>query len=163
MTYRIVKFRRRNEGRTDYHARLRMIKSGIPRIVARKTNRYLILQLVESREAQDFVLCTANSRELIKYGWPESAAGSLKSVPAAYLGGYLLGTKIKKLKFEKAIADTGLARSTKGSRIYAAIKGVIDSGINVPCSEEVIPSEDRLIGKHMKKSVNIEEIKKSIK
>jgi len=99
MTYRIVKFRRRNEHRTDYHARLGMIKSGIPRVVARKTNKYIILQLVESKEAQDFVLCTANSRELIKYGWPEPASGSLKSVPAAYLDGYLLGTKIKKLKF----------------------------------------------------------------
>jgi len=163
MTYRIVKFRRRRENKTDYNARLGMIKSGMPRVVVRKTNRYIILQLVESKEAQDYVLCTANSRELLEYGWPKEAAGSLKSVPAAYLDGYLLGTKIKKLKFEKAIADAGLAKSTKGSRIYAAIKGVIDSGIDVPCSKDVIPSQDRLNGKNMKKPVNIEEIKKNIK
>lgn len=166
MAYRIVKFRRRREGKTDYKARLGMLKSGMPRIVIRKTNRYVLLQLVESREAKDYVLCVASSSELLKHGWPDSAKGSLKSVPAAYLAGYLLGSKIKKLNksnISEAIADTGLARSTKGSRIYAAVKGLIDAGIKLPCSKDILPSDDRLNGKHMKKQIDTAKIRENIK
>jgi large subunit ribosomal protein L18 len=34
--------RRRREGKTDYSKRINLLKSGAPRIVFRKTNRYLI-------------------------------------------------------------------------------------------------------------------------
>jgi len=163
MTLRVVKFRRRNECKTDYNARLTLLKSDLNRIVTRKTNKHIIMQLVKSKEAQDTVICSANSAELLKYGWPEAAKGSLRSIPAAYLTGYLLGTKMKKIKESKAIIDTGLARSTKGSRIYASVKGAADSGIEVPCSEEIMPPAERLSGNHMKNKVDIEKIKGAIK
>ena len=163
MPYRVVKFRRRREHKTDYKARLSLLKSGMNRLVVRKTNKYIIMQIIGSKEAQDFILCSANSAELLKHGWPDSAKGSLKSIPAAYLTGYLLGVKIKNQKIEEAISDTGLIRSTKGSRVYAAIKGAIDAGVKVSCSEDIMPVKDRLYGKNMKNPVDVEKIKSAIK
>ena len=52
-------------------------------------------------------------------------------------------------KFKKAIIDIGLQTPAHGSRLYAAVKGAIDSGMEIPCSEEVLPPEDRLKGKHI--------------
>lgn len=154
-----VKFRRRRSGKTDYKARLALLKSGLPRFVARKTNRYIITQVIKSKEAQDAVVCCANSKELLKYGWPFS----LKNIPAAYLTGFLLGIKAKKCKIKNVIFDIGLQRSTKGSRIYAALKGAIDAGLSAKYSEDIMPSEERLKGKHLKNAEKIEEEKNKVK
>jgi len=132
--------RRRREGKTDYHKRLTLLKSGIPRLVVRKTNKYIILQIVESSRSQDRVLITVSTKDLLKNGWPADKVGSLKSLSAAYLGGYLIGKKVKDLK--KVILDSGLIPSTKGSRVYAAVKGVADSGLEIPHSEDILPSEE---------------------
>jgi len=138
---RIVSKRRRIEGKTNYAKRIRMLEGKKPRIIARKTNNYIILQYVESKFAQDAVKLSVTSKELLGYGWPEEKSGSLKSLGAAYLSGLLLGKKVKsKLNTkEQLVLDTGLIRSTKGSRIYAAVKGMIDAGLKVSCSEEVFP------------------------
>ena len=40
---------------------------------------------------------------------------------------------------KEAVVDMGMIRSTKGSRIYAAVKGVIDAGIKINCAEEMLP------------------------
>ena len=37
----------------------------------------------------------------------------------------------------------------KGSSIYAALKGILDAGINLPYNKEILPSEDRIKGKHI--------------
>jgi large subunit ribosomal protein L5e len=37
--------------------------------------------------------------------------------------------------------DLGLARATKGNRVFAAMKGAIDGGINIPHSDSIFPSE----------------------
>ncbi len=103
--------RRRREGKTDYRARIALLKSGKPRVVVRKTNRYIIAQLVKSKEAQDSVAIGVTSKHLLKYGWPQELSGSLKSIPASYLTGYLLGKKMLKINESKAILDIGLARS----------------------------------------------------
>ncbi len=163
MVYKI-KFRRRRERKTDYKARLSLLKSFLPRIVIRKTNRYIIAQLVESKEAQDFVLCTANSKDLLKQGWPEKYRSSLKSLPAAYLTGMLLARmlKEKKIKLEKAVIDLGIGRATKGSRLFACVKGLVDAGINLPHSKEIFPDESRIYGRHMKKETPIGDIKEKL-
>ena len=135
--------RRRRENKTDYKARRPLLSSGIPRIVVRRTNRYFIIQVVESHEAQDSVIMTATSKELLKNGWDEKMSGSLKSIPAGYLTGILVA---KKLGTGKYIMDLGMARTIKGSRIFAVIKGLIDSGLDIPANEKVFPSEDRLMG-----------------
>lgn len=150
---RKIKFRRRRARKTDYKARLALLKSGLPRLIVRKTNRYVISQIVKSKNAQDAIICSANSKELLKYGWHFS----LKSIPAAYLTGFLLGIRAKKNKIENAIVDIGLQRSTKGSRIYAALKGAVDAGVSVKYSKDIMPSEERLKGKHLKNAEKIEE------
>ena len=125
-----------------------MLEGDMPRIVIRKTNRYIIAELVISKEAQDKVICSANSKELSNLGW--GIKFSIKNIPAAYLTGVLLGKKMKQKNYPKAILDSGLIRSTKGSKIYATLKGVIDAGIEIPHSKEILPSEERIKGAHVK-------------
>jgi len=129
--------RRRREYKTDYKARKNMLKAGLPRIIFRKTNKYITGQLIESNDAQDKVLSTFNSKQLLKKGWPEKLKGSLKSLPAAYLTGYILGKQIN-LKSE-VIFDIGLRRSIAKSRIYAFAKGLKEAGIKIAVKEEVLP------------------------
>ena len=139
---KIISKRRRHENKTDYLKRRRLLEGRKPRLVIRKSNRYIIIQYVESKFAQDSIKLAVNSKDLIENGWPVDKAGSLKSLAGAYLAGYLFGTKAK--KFEGAVLDTGLIRSTKGSRIYAALKGIIDAGFKMPANAEIFPEEKRI-------------------
>lgn len=139
--------KRRRQYKTNYSKRLILLKSNYARLVVRKTNKYMILQIIESKYAQDSVKYSINTKELLKHGWPDSRKGSLKSLSACYLGGLLLGKKSDKIK--KVILDTGLIPNTKGSRIYAVVKGVADSGIEINYDEKVLPSQDRIEGKHI--------------
>ena len=162
---RKVQKRRRREGKTDYKARLKLLESELPRIVVRKSNRYVLVQYVKSKDAQDRILLGVSSKELLKYGWPKEASGSLKSIPACYLTGLILGKEIKtKIKEEKVktILDLGLGRNIKKSRVYAVLKGIVDSGIEIPHNKEVFPDEKRIQGMHLKHKINVEEIKKKL-
>ena len=156
--------RRRRENKTDYGKRVKLLGGGIPRIVFRKTNKYLIAQYVKSHQAQDKVVFNLNSKELLKYGWPKQFEGSLKSIPAAYLLGLLVGGKINNEKLDNPIFDFGMLRVLHKSRIYGFLKGMIDSGIKINCSEEMFPSEDRIGGKHLRKDFSkiFESIKSKI-
>ena len=119
-----------------------------PRLVIRKSLKNIVVQFIEYSEAGDKVVITAKSDSLRKLGLKSSVG----NVPSSYLTGILAGSKAKEKDIKEAILDIGLSPSTKGSRIYAAVKGVIDSGIKVPCSQEVLPSAERLQGKHIKDS-----------
>jgi large subunit ribosomal protein L18 len=141
--------RRGREHKTDYRKRLVLLKGDFPRLVVRKTNRYIILEIVESVDAQDRVVKSVNSKELLKNGWPKDKEGSLKSIPAAYLSGLLLGKKIGELK-EDIILDSGLIPSTKGSRVYAAVKGLLESGVEIRQGEELSPKKEKLEGEGTK-------------
>src|SRR3989344_4783290 len=104
--------KRRGESRTDYAKRLKLLKSGKPRIVFRKSNRFLTGQYVISSEAQDKVFITVSSKELLKNGWDETKINSLKTLPASYLTGMLLAKKIKEKKLDKkVIIDFGMIRN----------------------------------------------------
>ena len=160
---RILPKRRRLEKRTNYTKRKNLLEHSKSRIVIRKTNKYVILQYVESKEAQDKIRLTTVSNELLNYGWSKDKIGSLKNLGAAYLAGFLFGNKIKANKElrGKVILDTGLIRSTPGSRVYAAAKGIIDAGIELPCNEKVFPSEDRIKNENVK--AFFDKIKENIK
>ncbi len=95
----------------------------------------------------DKTLLTVNSRELQSFGYTYSKS----NIPAAYLTGLLFGKKMLALGIDEAIADIGLHASTKGNRIYSAIKGIADAGVNVPHGEEILPDEKRIRGEHIKK------------
>lgn len=137
--------RRRREGLTDYRARLKYVKSGLPRLVIRKSNRYITVQVVESRQGGDGTLVTVTSKHLAKYGW----RGGGKNLPAAYLTGLLAGLIAKKKNVRKAIVDIGLYTPVDGSRVFAAVKGFLDAGVEVPVSDEKLPGEDRISGAHI--------------
>ncbi len=150
--------RRRKEGKTDYSKRIKLLKGKKPRLVFRKTNKYVIAQYIISREAKDIVKLGINSKILLKYGWPKEKQGSLKSISAAYLTGYLIGKIILKNKFEEPIIDFGMIRIIYKTRVFAFLKGVKDSGLKIKCKDEAFPKEDRI----MKKDININEIKMKI-
>jgi len=142
-------FKRRREGKTDYKRRLKLLTSKKPRLVVRKSLKYLTASIVEFSEEGDKILTTASSKELKKMNWKFAT----DNLPAAYLTGLILGKKAAKINVKEVVLDAGLNPSTKGSRIYALAKGVLDSGIKVPISEEVFPSEDRIKGKHINEDV----------
>jgi len=146
-----IQKRRRRENKTDYLKRLKLLKSRSPRVVFRKTNKYIIAQYVTSKQAQDKIEIGVNSKHLINYGWPKEFEGSLKSIPAAYFVGLLMGKNIIKRKLETPIADFGMLRALHKTKVYAFLKGLSDAGIKIKCKEETFPSEDRIKGKHMKK------------
>ena len=85
------------------------------------------------------------SPELRKFGWNANPG----NMPAAYLAGLLIAQKAKKVKIEETILDIGLQKSVKGSRIYAALKGALDGGLKIHCSEDNFPNNDRITGKHI--------------
>jgi len=151
--------KRKNQRKTDYKRRLLLLKSGKPRIVARKTNKYITLSYVESKEAKDKIIHATTSKDLLKHGWDKEKSGSLKSITASYLTGLLLANKIKG---KEAIFDTGLNRNVKKSRIYAALKGLVDGGVKINCDKKIFPEEDRIKGKNLKNKINFEKIKQKI-
>ncbi len=147
---KIISKRRRLEGKTNYVKRRRLLEGAKTRIVIRKTNRYIIIQYVESKAAQDKILVSKFSKELLEYGWPEEKAGSLKSLGAGYLIGLLFGkTMNEDYKETKPAIDTGLIRNTRGSKIYAVIKGIVDAGFNMAHNKEVFPEEKRIKNKNI--------------
>jgi len=154
-----VKLKRKRKPKTDYKQRLRLLKSDKPRLVIRKSLNNIILQIIEYEKTGDKILTSANSKELRKLGW----TFHLGNMPSAYLTGYLLGKKAKDKK--EIILDLGLQRSIKGSRIYAALKGAVDSGLNIPHNKNIFPKEERIKGTHTKKQdieKKFEEVKKKI-
>ncbi len=156
--------KRRQERKTNYHTRLKLLKSEIPRIVFRKTNSYLIVQYILSEDAQDSINFGLTSKALLKYGWPENFKGSLKSIPAAYLTGYLVAKKIIKNNLDKPIVDFGMQRTLHKTKLFSFLKGLIDGGIDISCKEEAFPEEERISGKNLKEDFSkyLEKIKSNI-
>jgi len=144
-------FRRRREGKTDYHQRLRLIVSRKPRLVVRGSLHDYVAQIIVTKPEGDKVLAAASAKELTKaFGYK----GAPKNTSAAYLTGMLAGLKAKQAGVDEAILDIGLAENRKGSKVYAALKGAIDAGLDIPCSEDVFPSDERIRGEHVAGNAN---------
>jgi large subunit ribosomal protein L5e len=160
-----VKFRRRREGKTDYRARKRLVaqdknKYNSPRyrFVVRITNKDIITQITYARLEGDSILTAAYSHELPRYGM----SVGLTNYASCYATGLLLARRLlTKLKLGDkykgnsdingqdynveeiadgprpfcALLDVGLRRTTTGSRVFAALKGITDGGVDVPHSE----------------------------
>ncbi|MGB9960511.1 MAG: 50S ribosomal protein L18 [Candidatus Bathyarchaeales archaeon] len=140
-----VQYRRRREGKTNYRKRKALVVSGKPRLVVRGTLKNVLAQIVVAKPQGDEVLVSAHSRELKNYGW-KAPRGNL---PAAYLTGLLCGFKAKAKGVNEAILDIGLHTPSKGARVFAALKGVLDSGLEMPYGEEKLPDEKRIKGEHI--------------
>jgi len=140
-----VQFRRRREGKTNYKKRLALITSGLPRLVVRKSNRYIIAQVIEFTPRGDKTIVHVNSKQLEKFGW----SASKKNLPGAYLTGLLAGVNAGQKNIEEAILDIGNSTPVHGSFWSAVLKGALDSGLKVSAGKEAMPTEERTEGKHI--------------
>jgi len=160
-----VKWRRRREGKTDYRARKRLVaqdknKYNSPkyRFVVRLTNKDIVCQIAYAKLSGDVILGAAYSHELPRYGMPVG----LTNYAAAYATGLLLARRVlAKLNLADkyqgkadingedfnvtpiedgpnpfcALLDVGLRRTTTGAKIFGAMKGAVDGGLNIPHTE----------------------------
>jgi large subunit ribosomal protein L18 len=140
-----VPMRRRREARTDYHQRLRLLKSGKPRLVARLSNSQARAQLVTTGPNGDETVAAARSTDLREYGW-EAPTGNL---PAAYLTGLLAGLRAIEAGYEEAVLDIGLNTPTPGSKVFAVQEGAIDAGLEIPHNDDVLAAWERTRGEHV--------------
>ncbi len=120
------------------------------------TNENTQVQVSKPGMTGDKVIASAHSRYLLEKGWK----GSRKSVPAAYLTGYLAGKKAIGKGVNDAILYTGTRKYTQ--RVAAALKGVVDAGVKVPADLETFPPNDRINGDHLTVKNDISKIKSAI-
>jgi large subunit ribosomal protein L5e len=172
-----TKFKRRRECKTDYSARKCLIlqdknKYRTPkfRLVVRRSKRDIICQIFSSDLTHDVCVQSAYAHELRRYG----VRVGLTNYAAAYCTGLLLARRINSkfnLKYAgkeaadgedysveadpedrapfKALLDVGLARTTTGARIFGALKGAVDGGLNVPHNSKRFPGTE-VDGKEIK-------------
>lgn len=148
--------RRLREEKTNYKKRGTMLMSKRDFITVNITNENTQVQILKPGMTGDKVIASAHSSYLLEKGWK----GSRKSIPAAYLTGYLAGKKALGQGAKDAILYTGTKKYTQ--RMAAALKGVIDAGVQVPASEETFPSDDRINGEHLTVKNEISKIKSTI-
>jgi large subunit ribosomal protein L5e len=181
-----TKYRRRRDGKTDYRARKRLIaqdknKYNSPkfRFVVRFTNKFVTCQIIRAEIIGDKVICSASSAELPRYGLKVG----LKNYAAAYCTGLLCARRtLQKMGLDEtyegqeevdgepfiqeadgdsrpftANLDVGIKATTTGARVFAALKGAVDGGLNVPHSEKRFVGYDR-----EEKKYNAEDMKDRI-
>jgi ribosomal protein L18 len=166
-----TKQRRRRQGKTDYYARKRLIvqdkdkyDSKKYRLVVRRTNQRIIVQVIYSTIEGDKTLVSADSYELRRF----NIHAGLTNYAAAYATGLLTARRLLSLKnigmdaiYEgqtkidgelysvqdhlkdrrpfKAFLDVGLTRTTTGNRVFGALKGACDGGLYIPHNEKRFP------------------------
>ena len=140
-----VPMRRRREVRTDYHQRLRLLKSGKPRLVARLSNAHARAQLVIPGPQGDETIASAHSSDLAEYGWEAPTS----NLPAAYLTGLLAGTRAVEAGLEEAVLDIGLHTASPGNKVFAIQEGAIDAGLEIPHNDSVLAEWERTRGEHI--------------
>jgi len=140
-----VPFRRRREGKTNYHKRLGLMLSKRPRVVVRKSGRNLTVQLIEHSTAGDKTLTSASALDLKKLGYK----GATGNTPAAYLTGILFASRALAAGCSYGVLDLGLNANSRGSRIYAALLGAVEGGLDIPLGHESPPTPERARGEHI--------------
>jgi len=155
-----VPFRRRRKGKTNFRSRLSLLKADKPRAVVRSSNKSITVQFIEFNKNGDRIIATATSTELSKFGWQGASANT----PAAYLVGMLAARRAKNKEVSDAVLDIGLRVPTRGAKVFAALKGIIDEGIDIPYNEKILPSAERISGSHISEetSKNFEVVKAAI-
>lgn len=141
----VVKHRRRREFKTNYKKRKKMLSSEKLRMVVRVTLNNIYAQIIQYAPNGDRILLNVKSKDLEKFDWKLGKS----NIPTAYLVGLLTAKKTGKQKISEVIVDTGIVSPTKGSKIYSCMKGAIDGGLKIKCTEEKFPSEERISGKHI--------------
>jgi large subunit ribosomal protein L18 len=140
-----VPFRRRREGKTNYRKRLGLLLSRKYRVVVRKSSCNLIMQLVEHSTVGDKTLVSASALDLKKIGYK----GATGNTPAAYLTGILFAGRALAAGYSNGVLDLGLNAHSRGSRTYAALLGAVEAGMDIPLSQEPLPTPERARGEHI--------------
>ena len=142
-----VPFRRRREGKTNYYRRKKLILSGKPRLVIRKTLTRLIAQVAEAHIDGDRILVSADTTKLRDFGWK----GGTSNLPSSYLLGLLIAKMALSKGIKEVVPDIGLHSITKGAKIFAFLKGAKDGGLEFNLGESILPEESRIRGEHIAK------------
>lgn len=142
MTY-VRTLKRIRLDKTNYRKRAAVIIGRHSFVTVKVTDQNVAAQMLKPTPTGDLVIASVHSHELAKQGWK----GSLNSLPACYLTGLLLGKKALEKGTSKAILYIGKDHFT--TRVAACVKGIADSGVNMPLSEESFPDSDRLSGQHI--------------
>jgi large subunit ribosomal protein L5e len=138
------------------------------RLVVRFTNKDIIAQVFSSDLDHDVCIASAYSHELQRYGLKVG----FTNYAAAYATGLLLARRVnvkfglselyegnKEINGEdynvtedadenerspfKALLDVGLKRTTTGARVFGALKGATDGGIDVPHKDRRFPGSSK--------------------
>ena len=148
--------RRLREEKTNYRKRKHLLMGRRDYITVQISSENTLVQIHKPEMQGDKVLASAHSRYLLGKGWK----GSRKNIPAAYLTGYLAGKKALGKGVKAAVLYSGTRKYTQ--RMAAALKGVVDAGLEVPADSETFPNEERISGKHLKVQNEINKVKSAI-
>jgi large subunit ribosomal protein L18 len=136
-------FRRIRERKTNYRKREKLLVSKKDFVTVNVSDQNISAQLIRPNLLGDKVMASVHSNELLSYGWK----GSRKNIPSCYLVGLLLGKKCLQKKISSAILYIGKRHFT--TKIAACLKGLSEAGLEMPFSENILPSEDRIQGNHI--------------
>lgn len=137
------------------------------RMIVRFTNKDICCQIAYARLEGDKIVAAAYAHELPKYG----VKVGLTNYAAAYCTGLLLARRVlKKFNLDsiyegqktvngehfivedadgeqpgafRACLDTGLARTSTGAKVFGAMKGAADGGLDIPHSVKRFPGYDK--------------------
>ncbi len=141
----MIYFKRKRLGVTNYKKRLVLLLANKPRLVIRKSLKHINVQIVEYKDKGDIILASANTKELSKYNWKYAT----KNIPSSYLVGLLIGRRANKKNIKESVLDIGLQRPIKKGKLYAVLKGALDSGLNISHNKNILPEESRIKGEHI--------------
>ena len=136
-------FRRIREGKTNYRKREKLLIGKQDFVTVNVSDENVSAQLIRPDLLGDKVMASVHSNELLSYGWK----GSRKNIPSCYLVGLLLGKKCLQKKIARAILYIGKRHFT--TKVAACLKGLSEAGLEMPFSENIIPSEQRIQGNHI--------------
>lgn len=142
MTY-VQTLKRIRSDKTNYHRRAALLIGRRSFVTVKVSDQNVATQLLKPTPTGDIVVTSVHSKSLVKQGWK----GALNNLPACYLTGLTLGKKALEKNVENVVLYIGKDHFT--SRVAACLKGIYDSGVNIPVSEESLPDEDRVSGKHI--------------
>ncbi|HEY7507148.1 MAG TPA: 50S ribosomal protein L18 [Nitrososphaera sp.] len=142
MTFVRTLKRIRND-KTNYRRRAAVLIGRHSFMTVKVSDQNVAAQVLKPTPTGDIVIASAHSRELIKQGWK----GASNNLPACYLTGLLTGKKALAKGVERVVLYIGKDHFT--SRVAACLKGAVDSGVNIPVSEETLPPQERLNGQHI--------------
>jgi large subunit ribosomal protein L18 len=112
-------------------------------VTVKVSDQNVAAQVLKPTPTGDIVIASVHSRELEKQGWK----GALNNLPACYLTGMLMAKKALANGVKNAVLYIGKDHFT--SRVAACMKGIVDGGVSMPVSEESLPEQERISGKHI--------------